>query len=109
MAEVERDPPQFASLSRQEGGQLAPLLSATALTSIIEGQATNEGRSDPSPSVTVVPAPLSFPFISIPRGTFLIVWRAAGSAARGGHVNVISMQQMTALRETMNFRYCPSG
>lgn len=78
-------------------------------SSITEGRFTNEGRSAPSSSVTVVLAILSILLVSIPLGSPLIVWHAAECDARGGHVNVISMQQMTALRETVTFSRCPSG
>lgn len=76
----------------------------------MEGRLANEGRSAPSSSVTVTPAILSFPVVSVPLvGSHLIVLAAAEGGARGGRINVISLQQMMALREAVTFCSCPGG
>lgn len=78
-------------------------------SSIIEGCFPNEGRSASSSSVTVNLSILSFPQVSHPLGSPLIVQQAAECGIGGGHINVISTRQMTALREAVTFSCCPSG
>lgn len=76
-------------------------------SSIIEGRSPNEGRSASSSSVTVNLDILLFLRVSQPLGSPLIVQQAAECGVGGGHINVISTRQMTALREAVTFAAAP--
>lgn len=62
-----------------------------------------------SSSITVFLTIVPFLRVSIPLCSPAFVSFEAQCDVSEGHVNVISMQQTTALRETVTFGCCPSG
>lgn len=68
-----------------------------------------EGQSLLHPSLSPSPSSCSPPSPSRSSGLISLSWLAAEGGARGGHINVISLQQMMALREAVTFCSCPGG
>lgn len=66
-----------------------------------------EGRPALHPSLSSSPSFRSPPIPNLSAAAVSLSWLAAEGGARGGHVGVISLQQMTALRESVTLCRCP--